>query len=81
MRDPAVVEEQYHKVYSNALVYGYEEALESSYKKEGLSIHKIEDWPVNKINFVPESIKNILAPALEAKFNWFRKNLKKPNPS
>ncbi len=75
MHDPDLVQEQFLQVYSNALVYGYEEALAPAYKKEGLDIQRIEDWPADRINFVPESIKTILAPALEAKFRWFQKNL------
>ncbi|QPJ63819.1 MAG: hypothetical protein G3M70_13745 [Candidatus Nitronauta litoralis] len=75
MHDPELVKAQFMQVYSNALVYGYEEALAPAYKEEGLNIHRIEDWPAEKINYVPDSIKTILAPALEAKFRWFRKNL------
>ena len=75
LHDPEQVQEQFLNVYKNALVYGYEEALEGPYKEHGLNIHTIEDWPEDRINFVPDSIKSILAPALEAKFNWFRKNL------
>lgn len=81
MHDPELVQEQYMQVYSNALVYGYEEALAPAYKKEGLNILTIEDWPAERINFVPESIKSILAPALEAKFRWFKKNLGLKNKS
>ena len=77
LHDPEQVQEQFLNVYKNALVYGYEEALEGPYKEHGLNIHTIEDWPEDRINFVPDSIKSILAPALEAKFNWFRKNLQR----
>ncbi len=77
LHDPEQVQEQFLNVYKNALVYGYEEALEGPYREHGLNIHTIEDWPEDRINFVPDSIKTILAPALEAKFNWFRKNLAK----
>jgi len=77
LNDPALIEDLYHRVYTNALVYGYEEALEGPYRTEGLDIQRVEDWPAEKINYVPDTIKNILAPALEAKFLWFHKNLKK----
>jgi hypothetical protein len=75
LHDPAKIEEQYHKVYSSALVYGYEEALEGPYKKAGLDIHQVEDWPVDKINFVPQELKDIMIPHLEGTFGRFRKNI------
>jgi hypothetical protein len=77
LHDPAKIEEQYHKVYSSALVYGYEEALEGPYKKAGLDIHQIEDWPADKINFVPQELKDTMIPYLEGTFERFRKNLEK----
>jgi hypothetical protein len=73
--DPAKIEALYHKIYSNALVYGYEEALEGPYKKAGLDIHQIEDWPADKINFVPQELKDTMIPYLEGTFERFRKNL------
>ena len=75
LHDPEQIEEQYRKVYSGALVYGYEEGLEGPYRKAGLNIHKIEDWPVDKINFVPQELKDQLIPYLEGTFERFRKNL------
>ena len=75
LHDPAKIEEQYHKVYSSALVYGYEEALEGPYKKAGLDIHQVEDWPEDKINFVPQELKDIMIPYLEGTFERFRKNI------
>jgi hypothetical protein len=75
--DPEKIEELYHKVYSSALVYGYEEALEGPYKKAGLDIHQIEDWPADKINFVPQELKDTMIPYLEGTFERFRKNLAK----
>jgi len=75
LHDPAQIEELYHKIYSNALVYGYEEALEGPYKKAGLDIHQIEDWPADKINFVPQELKDTMIPYLEGTFERFRKNL------
>ena len=75
LHDPAAIEELYHKVYSSALVYGYEEALEDPYTRAGLDIHQIEDWPADKINFVPEELKESLVPYLEGTFERFRKNL------
>ncbi|NIY18610.1 MAG: hypothetical protein GWM98_29015 [Nitrospinaceae bacterium] len=75
LHDPERIEELYHMVHSNALVYGYEEALEEPYRQEGLNIHQIEDWPVEKINFVPQELKDKLIPYLEGTFERFRKNL------
>ena len=75
LHDPAKIEELYHKVYSSALVYGYEEALEGPYSKAGLDIHQIEDWPADKINFVPQELKDTMIPYLEGTFERFRKNL------
>ncbi|CAI2718785.1 hypothetical protein [Nitrospina watsonii] len=69
------IQEQYHNVYANALAYGYEEALEGPYKREGLDIFKVEDWPVDKINFVPQELKDKLVPYLEGTFETFRRNL------
>ena len=75
LHDPEKIEELYHKVYSSALVYGYEEALEGPYSRAGLDIHQIEDWPTDKINFVPQDLKNTMIPYLEGTFERFRNNL------
>ena len=69
------IEEQYHRVYSSALVYGFEEALLEPYKKENLDIRKVEDWPVEKINYVPQELKEKLIPALQAPWRKFHTNL------
>ena len=78
LHDPEVVDDLYRKIYSNALVYGYEEALGPAYKKDGLDIQNIEKWPVEKINWVPEELKKKLVPYLEGKFAAYRENLAKP---
>lgn len=77
MHSEQTIEEQYHKVYSNALVYGFEEALLIPYKKSGLDVRYVEDWPVEKINFVPDELKEKLVPALQAPWKKFRANLEK----
>tara|TARA_B100000686_G_C16714475_1_gene931168 strand:+ start:107 stop:1048 length:942 start_codon:yes stop_codon:yes gene_type:complete len=77
MHSEEIIEEQYHKVYSNALVYGFEEALQVHYKKKGLDIQKVEEWPVNKINYVPNELKEKLVPALQAPWKKFHANLEK----
>ena len=70
------IEEQYHIVYSSALVYGFEEALLEPYKKENLDIRSVEEWPVEKINYVPNELKEKLVPALQAPWKKFQMNLK-----
>ena len=71
------VEEQYHRVYSSALVYGFEEALLEPYKRESLDIRNVEDWPVDKINYVPNELKEKLVPALQAPWKKFQTNLER----
>jgi hypothetical protein len=77
MDSEEMIEEQYHKVYSNALVYGFEEALKIPYKKKGLDVQSVEDWPVDKINYVPNELKEKLVPALQAPWKKFHANLEK----
>ena len=69
------IEEQYHRVYSSALVYGFEEALLEPYKKDNLDIQNVEDWPVEKINYVPVELKEKLIPALQAPWKKFQMTL------
>jgi len=54
----------------------YEDAIRENFAKEGLDITKIEEWPVERINRVPESLKANLVPPLQALFQKFRDNLK-----
>jgi len=75
MHTEEIIEEQYHIVYSSALVYGFEEALLEPYKKENLDIRNVEDWPVEKINYVPNELKEKLVPALQAPWKKFQMNL------
>jgi len=77
MKTEEIVEEQYHKVYSSALVYGFEEALQIPYKKENLDVKNVEGWPVDKINYVPNELKEKLVPALQAPWKKFQTNLEK----
>ena len=78
--DPKLVQELYLKVYENALVYGFEQALNSHYGKVGLDVRQVEDWPVEKINWVPDELKEILIPPIIDLFKGFRVNLEKKNP-
>lgn len=77
MHSEESIEEQYHRVYSAALVYGFEEALLEPYKKENLDVRNVEDWPVDKINYVPNELKEKLVPALQAPWIKFESNLDK----
>ncbi len=77
MHSEEEIEEQYHKVYSSALVYGFEEALQIPYGKENLDVRNVEDWPVDKINYVPDELKEKLVPALQAPWKKFYTNLEK----
>ena len=75
MHTEEIIKEQYHIVYSSALVYGFEEALLEPYKKENLDVRNVEDWPVEKINYVPNELKEKLVPALQAPWKKFQMNL------
>jgi hypothetical protein len=77
MHSEETIEEQYQKIYANALVYGFEEALQAPYKKKGLDIKNLEEWPVEKINYVPNELKEKLIPALQAPWKKFQANLEK----
>jgi hypothetical protein len=76
LKDPELIEEEYLNIYSNAIVYGLEEALEGPYKKAGLDIKNIENWPVEKINWVPQELKENVGRSLTDRFNNFKKNIK-----
>ena len=73
--DPKLIRELYLKVFNNALIYGYEEALEGPFAKAGLDIQKMETWPVEKINWVPEELKEKLVPPIQKIFAGFKMNL------
>lgn len=79
MHDPEIIEEQYLTLYSNAIVHGLEEALEGPYKKAGLDILNIENWPAEKINWVPQELKESVGCSLTKKFSSFKNNLEKIN--
>jgi hypothetical protein len=76
LKDPEAIEEEYLNLYSNAIVYGLEEALDSPYQKEGLDIKNIENWPIEKINWVPKELKETVGRSLTNKFKKFKKNIK-----
>ena len=76
LKDPEAIEEEYLNLYSNAIVYGLEEALDGPYQKEGLDIKNIENWPIEKINWVPQELKETVGRSLTNKFNKFKTNIK-----
>ena len=76
LHDPEKINEHYQMVFNNALIYGFEESLGESFKKQGLDIKAIETWPVEKINWIPEELKEKLIPPIQSIFKGFRKELK-----
>lgn len=81
LHDDKLIDEMYRKVYKNALVYGYEQSLAQAYGKYGLNIKKIEEWPVEKINWVPPELKETLVPHLQETFQDFKINLESKKTS
>lgn len=73
--DEALIQELYKMVFDNALIYGYEQALERPFAKAGLNIHDVEHWPVKQINRLPEELKTKLIPPIQALFAKFKANL------
>ena len=64
------------EAFKSGLIYGYEGAIREEFAREALDITKIEEWPVERINRVPESLKVKLGPPLKAIFQGFREQLK-----
>jgi hypothetical protein len=64
------------------LIYRYEDAIREDFANEGLDITMFEEWPVERINRVPASLKEKLIPHLKGIFQRYRDNLKaaKANP-
>ncbi len=75
LHDPGLINELFYKAHANAFIYGFEEALDGPYKLYGLDIRKVEDWPVERINFVPKELKEKLVPPLREVFSNFKTNL------
>ena len=67
----------YEMVFKNALIYGFEESLEAPFGKAGLNIQDVENWPVEKINWVPDELKEKLIPPIQQVFAGFKKELEK----
>jgi hypothetical protein len=73
--DPEKIKELYMMIFNNRLVYGFEEALEAPYGEAGLDIHRVEDWPSEKINWVPPILKKKLIPPIQNLFAGFKQNI------
>ena len=73
--DPLQIRDLYHKILENALVYGYEKTLADHYAKYGLDVSQVEDWPVEKINWVPDELQAKLIPPIQDIFAIFKSNL------
>src|SRR3989454_6057044 len=58
------------------LIYAYEDAIREDFAKEGRDITRVEEWPVDRINRVPASLKEKLIPHLKGIFQRYRDNLK-----
>ncbi len=79
LHDHDLIHELFYRAYSDAFVYGFEEALEGPYNRHQLDIHKVEDWPAEKINWVPKELKEKLIPPLQRTFSRFKVHLEKAN--
>lgn len=77
LHDRDLIQDLYHKAFRGLFVYGFEEALDGPYKRYNLDIRKVEDWPVEKINWVPEELKEKLIHPLRDTFSRFRINLER----
>jgi hypothetical protein len=75
LHEPEKIEELYKLVFNNALIYGLEESLEGPFKKAGLDIYKIGAWPVEKINWIPDELKEKLIPPIQDIFKGFKTEL------
>ncbi|MEE8269824.1 MAG: hypothetical protein V3R23_07380, partial [Nitrospinaceae bacterium] len=73
--DPLQIRDLYHKILENALVYGYEQTLADHYSKYGLDVAQVQDWPVEKINWVPDELQAKLNPPIQDIFATFKSNL------
>jgi hypothetical protein len=80
MKDEAEMNAINAEAFKSGLIYDYEDAIREDFAREGLDITKIEDWPIDRINRVPESLKAKLVPALKEVFGGFKENLKSTEP-
>ena len=77
LHDRGDIIDLYEMVFKNALIYGFEESLEAPFAKAGLDIRNVESWPVEKINWVPDELKEKLIPPIQQVFAGFKTELEK----
>ena len=77
--DPVLIREFFFQVRDNKLIIGFEETLQEHYLKEGLDVRRVEDWPIEKINYVPKGLKEKLIPPIKNLFASFKSNLDRKN--
>jgi hypothetical protein len=77
LHDPGEIVDLYEMVFKNALIYGFEESFEGLFANAGLNIHNMENWPVEKINWVPDELKEKLIPPIQQVFAGFKTELDK----
>lgn len=77
--DPVLIRELFFKVRENKLIIGFEESLQKYYSKDGLNVRRVEDWSTEKINYVPEELKEKLIPPIKNLFASFKSNLDRKN--
>ena len=75
LTEPEKIRDLYKNVLNSALVYGYEQTLAGHYAPFGLDVQKPEDWPVEKINWVPDTLQEKLIPSIQELFATFKSNL------
>lgn len=75
LHEPEEIRELYEMTLNNALIYGFEEGLRAPYLERGFDILKFETWPIEKINWVPDEVKDKLIPPIKNIFKSFRQNL------
>ena len=77
LHNPKLIQELYLKVFESGIWRGLEDILQGAYGKAGLDIYGVGDWPVEKINWVPDELRDILAPPLTEVFTDYKINLDK----
>ncbi len=79
LHDRGKIIDLYETVFKNALIYGFEESLEAPFAKAGLDIRDVKNWPVEKINWVPDELKEKLVPPIQKILTGFKMELEKEN--